>query len=88
MLNHNRKMKDFLAGHGIECIPKRIDAGSLRGTWRLYGKGQSWTQELQDRLNFIGFRDFDGELFGRYSGNGGIFSVFARIPERIREFVE
>ena len=81
MLAHNKSMKDYLASKGIHCVPKRIDKGSLRGTWRLYKKGQHWTDSLCVGLTCLGFRDFDGRELSPRSGNGGHFSVFVRKPK-------
>ena len=79
MLKHNKEMQEYLTSHGIKCQVKRIDKGSLKGTWRLYGKGQRWTVELADDLTALGFKDYDGKPFGEYSGNGGYFSVFVTL---------
>ncbi len=88
MLEHNRKMQAYLASHGIYAIPKRIDSGSLKGTWRLYGKigdrdlgtrnFQPQTPELREKLTALGFTDFNGKPLSEFSGNGGLFSVFVR----------
>lgn len=80
----NAAMRTFLASHGIECKVMFIWNGSLKGSWRLYGSGQKWTPELWEKLNGLGFLDFDGKPLGQFSGNGGEFSIFARCyyPER------
>lgn len=78
MLTHNKQMQDFLNTNGIEAIPKRIDKGSLQGTWRLYNKNMRWSDELAAHLNSLGFVDFDGKPLGQTAGNGGKFSVFIR----------
>ena len=79
MLKHNREMQSFLRSHQIEAIPKRIDKGSLRGTWRLYNFNIKWSLELAKKLNDLGFTDFDGKPLGQFSGNGGVFQVFVRV---------
>lgn len=71
-------MKDFLKSNGIDATPKYLPDGSLKRCWRLYNIETKWTQELADRLNALGFTDFDGEPLGPFSGNGGMFSVFVR----------
>lgn len=83
MLAHNTKMKQFLAGHGIKCTPKRIDNGSLKGTWRLYQKGERWTETLIEQLSLLGFVDLHHKPLGRFSGNGGWFCVFVREPQAL-----
>lgn len=83
MLEHNKKMQFLLRCHGIDCMPKRIDTGSLRGTWRLYKKGVPWTDALRVSLDLLGFLDFDNKPLGPFSGNGGRFSVFVRAPKEI-----
>ena len=74
----NIRMMEFLAKHGIKCAVKYIWNGSLRGTWRLYGKDQKWTPELMRKLTDLRFKGFDGRQLDEYSGNGGTFSVFVR----------
>ncbi len=78
MLSHNKQMQDFLRANGIEAIPKWIDKGSLKRTWRLYNRKIKWSEELAAKLNSLGFVDYDGKSPGKLSGNGGIFSVFVR----------
>ena len=83
MLTHNKQMQDFLKLNGIKAIPKRIDKGSLKGTWRLLGSPHyhlcpAWTNELSTKLNNLGFVGFDGKPLGQFSGNGGKFCVFVR----------
>ena len=77
MLERNQRMKKWLATYGIKAMPKYIDNGSMRGTWRLYGAG-SWYDkpELWEKLTALGFVDYDGDKLDRYSGNGGQFSIF------------
>lgn len=84
--DENQRMQDFLAQHGIRGVKaKYIWTGSLKRTWRLSNHSTRWTQEWADKLNALGFRDFDGEPLDQFSGNGGLFSVFARGHN---EFVE
>ena len=81
----NKEMKEFLSKNGIEAVPKYIESGSLKGTWRIYSKGEKimdgsnllfWTKELAQKMTSLGFRSFDGKPLSVYSGNGGRFSVF------------
>lgn len=74
----NQRMQAFLAENGIDATPKYLPDGSLRGCWRLYNDAVSWSEELAGKLNALGFTDFDGKPLGRFSGNGGSFSVFVR----------
>ncbi len=77
MRPENQRMKAFLASHGIKAMPKYIHEGSLRGLWRLYGApNEQWTEELRSKLDALGFLDFQGQPLHRFSGNGGLFSVF------------
>ena len=85
MLEHNKKMMDFLKSNGIEANVKYIDKGSLKGCWRLTGKNEDlnagvwWhSPQLWAKLNALGFRDFDNDILDQFSGNGGTFSIFAR----------
>jgi len=70
MLAHNKQMQDFLRHNGIKAIPKRIDKGSLQGTWRLYNLKMSWSLELASKLNGLGFTDFDGKPLDQTAGIG------------------
>jgi len=79
MKPENKEMQEYLKQHGIKASVKRIDKGSLRGTWRLYNSKLLWDEKLSEKLRKLGFRDFDGNPLHKYSGNGGLFSVFARI---------
>ena len=78
MRAENRRMQEFLQGHGLKVRAKRIHDGSLSGTWRIYSLKQNWTPELAEQFNRLGFVDFDGEALSWVSGNGGLFSVFVR----------
>lgn len=78
LLPHNARMRAFLEQHNIQATPKYLFDGSLKGSWRLYNPDLKWSEELADSLNAIGFTDLWGKPLGRYSGNGGMFSVFAR----------
>ena len=78
MLLHNRKMQDFLKANGIIARAKYIQNGSLTHCWNLYGKGQYWNNELREKLTKLGFTAFDEKPLHKYSGNGGLFSVFVR----------
>jgi len=83
MREENRRMKAFLKANGIDAEPKFIYTGSLKGTWRLYGKNgpsgyQQWTPELSEKLNALNFWNAHGKPLGRFDGNGGVFSVFVR----------
>ena len=86
MLDRNKTMQKYLKSHGINAIPKYIDSGSLRGSWRLVGRNgdgwhgyQRWTYKLISKLTIAGFCGLDGKPLDIYSGNGGVFSVFARM---------
>lgn len=78
MKPENKKMKTFLTANGINATPKYLHKGSLAGCWRLYNLKEKWTQALIDKLTTQGFLGYDGLPLGRYSGNGGLFSVFTR----------
>lgn len=84
----NQKMKTFLSQNGIKAVPKYQFTGSLRGRWRLYQTGIKWWDnvELQNKLNELGFTDFDGKPLNKFSGNGGMFSIFAKF-NRTNEFL-
>lgn len=78
MRPENQAMKDYLERHGIKARVKYIRKGSLKGCWSLYAPGVKWTEDLAKELAGLGFRDFDGRPLGKYSGNGGVFSIHAR----------
>ena len=73
----NSRMQDFLKANGILATPKYLHDGSLRGCWRL-SSSEPWCIELANKLNALGFVDFDGKPLGQFSGNGGHFCVFVR----------
>lgn len=77
-LPENRRMQSFLRAFGIECVPKFIHTGSLKGCWRLYNPSYRWTSEYADLLNDAGFTWIDGRPLTGREGNGGMFSVFVR----------
>ena len=78
MLEHNIKMKKFLAKNGIKATPKYLSTGSLKGTWRLYNRGTEWSEELMNKFIALGFKDFEGKELSKYSGQGREFSVFVQ----------
>jgi hypothetical protein len=82
MKNINQKIKNYLKKNGIIATPKFIDKGSLKGCIRLYHKTGAnfdlWTIELINKLTELGFEDFDCKELTKFSGNGGLFSVFVR----------
>lgn len=74
----NVRMQQFLAANGIDCTPKYIRDGSLRGSWRLYNRDFYWTTLLAEKLNHLGFTNIFGKPLDLTDGNGGCFSVFVR----------
>mgnify|MGYP001594106348 CR=1 FL=1 len=78
----NEAMMTYLAGNGIRAKAKFLWDGSLKGTWRLSNLAVKWyeNEELISKLNNLGFKDFDGTLLDKFSGNGGVFQIFARKP--------
>lgn len=86
MRTENKNMQIWLAKNGIKAMPKYISSGSMRGTWRLFGKGKFWgNKELQNKLTALGFVDFDGKPLSDYSGNGGDFSIFPILTNKFTE---
>ncbi len=83
MTTLNKQMKNLLKTNGIIATPKFITKGSLRGTWRIYNPKISWFEnnELHQKMTSLGFSDFDGKPLDKFSGNGGLFSVFARFDK-------
>ena len=73
-------MKEYLKENGIKATPKYLKTGSLKGTWRLYDLKTKWfgNDILISKLTTLGFTDFDGKVLHDFSGNGGVFSIFAR----------
>ena len=69
-------MAEWLRAQGVKAKVRYIWHGSLKTCWSLYDADQRWTPELADKLNGLGFRDFDGLPLRQHSGNGGLFSVF------------
>lgn len=80
MRTENKQMQEFLVSKGIKAVPKYLYKGSLKGTWRLNGKNQQWTESLRSQLIALGFLDYNGESLTKYSGNGGFFHVNVRYP--------
>jgi hypothetical protein len=76
----NAAMQVWLRERGIDCTPQLQRDGSMRGTWRLYNGALQWTDELREKLTALGFKNYDGEPLGQFSGNGGAFSVFVTAP--------
>ncbi len=76
----NVKMAEYLKQNGIDATPKYIWQGSMAGTWRLYNFKTKWygNKELQEKLTALGFRDYNNTPFTDFSGNGGVFQIFAR----------
>jgi hypothetical protein len=87
MREENKAMQNYLKYHGIECRVKYIWNGSIKHTWRLYNPEIRWTDELAQQLNDLGFRDFDYKPLGKYSGNGGVFSVCVRGNYSLNPFI-
>lgn len=79
MRPENARMQQWLAAQGLPGVRvKYIKDGSLGGSWRLYRPESSWNQVISGKLTDLGFTGFDGKPLNPFSGNGGIFSVFAR----------
>ena len=83
MRPENLKMLAFLRAHYISATPKWIATGSMRGCWRMSNAKSPWTPELVAKLTALGFRDFQGQPLGPFSGNGGRFSVMVRGHEEL-----
>jgi len=71
----NQRMKDFLAANGIEAKPKWLPDGSLKRRWMLFNRELQYTEQLWEKLNALGFRDYDGKPLNKYSSNGSCLSV-------------
>lgn len=87
MLLHNKKMQELLKKYGIDCMPKYLPDGSLKHSWRLYNRELKWTDQLRESFSLLGFKSYDGDPLNQYSGNGGMFHIFARAPEEINRMV-
>ena len=76
----NVKMVEYLKQNEVDATPKYIFNGSMAGTWRIYNLKTKWydNKELQEKLTSLGFRDFDNTPLDNFSGNGGVFQIFAR----------
>ena len=83
MRTENKRMKDYLEQNGIKAMPKYLWSGSLRGCWRLANTKTNWwgNDELISQLHSLGFIDYNDEPLSNYSGNGGVFHIFARNPQ-------
>lgn len=82
----NKTVQDFLAFEGVKARVKYIRTGSLKGCFRIYNNTVSWWDniELQNKLNMLGFKDFDNRPLSRHSGNGGSFHIFSRNDQLIK----
>lgn len=74
----NKEMKGFLEGNGVNVKSvKYIESGTMAGAFYLWGgKNLKWSECLANKLNELGFKDFDRNELDKFSGNGGYFSVF------------
>jgi hypothetical protein len=97
MTPENQKMKDYLKENGVDAMPKFLWKGSMKGCWRLYKHTKeknghytyvNWWNNfgLQNKLAELGFTDFRGQPLNNFSGNGGVFSIFARNNELTKRF--
>ena len=96
MRTENKLMQDFLKENGIKATAKFLWRGSMKHSWRLHDYtikagqiiGTEWynNTDLQNKLNSLGFTDFWGKPLGNYSGNGGVFCIFARHNELTPKF--
>ena len=80
---YNKRMRDFLQMHGINATPKRIFVGSLKKTWRLHNLNTLWTIELANKLNDLGFANYNNKPLDKFDGNGGRFCIFVRGYEEL-----
>ena len=91
MRPENQRMQAFLKENGIDAVPKYLDKGSCKHSWRLYGVTgekdangypiyQKWwgNKPLIAKLDALGFTNLFGEKLSDIDGNGGVFSVFVR----------
>jgi len=78
MKPENKRMQEYLVNNGIYATPKYLQAGSLKGCWRLYNKKDRWSEGLVRALNGLGFTNYNGKPLDQLSGNGGMFQVFVR----------
>lgn len=88
MRPENKKMQSFLRANGFpNAVPKYLSTGSQKGCWRIYSKWSNlpelmgyerWTMDTARKFTALGFKDFDGRELSEFSGNGGIFQIFAR----------
>jgi hypothetical protein len=80
MRTENKNMISFLKQNGINTKVKvrYLWEGSMAGCWQIHSPGQSWTAELCEKFTALGFKDFDFTPLGKFSGNGGMFSVSVR----------
>jgi len=83
MRPENKRMKQFLSEKDITADVKWIATGSLKRNWRLYNPDQKWTPELTKKLTELGFVGFDNKPLHKFSGNGGMFSVFVKGHEEL-----
>ena len=79
MRPENRRMLRFLCDHGAGVSKvKYIAVGSLKGCWSIGEPGLCWTEARAEVFNRLGFTGFDGRPLDKFSGNGGLFSIFIR----------
>lgn len=80
-LPHNARVEKFLADNGLPGVKaKWLPDGSLKHRFMLFLKFNPrmdvrWTEEHSEKMNALGFRDFDGRPLTGRSGNGGVFSL-------------
>jgi len=82
MTEQNKQMtlmiRNLTGVKDVNC--KYIKDGSMKGTWRMNSKKVNWYNnfELHNSLKTL-FVDFDKDELDNFSGNGGLFSIFARV---------
>lgn len=74
----NKRMQEFLKANGIKAKAKYLPNGSLKHTWLLYNPDLRWTEEFAAQVNALGFVDYDHKPLGKFSGNGGVMSIYVR----------
>ena len=85
----NKNMKKFMLKNRIKTTSIRYNfAGSMKGTWNIYGRSQKWTPELIKKFTDLKFTDFDGRPLSKYSGNGDSFSISVIYCGSINFFAE
>ena len=93
----NKIIKEYLKANGVIATPHLIEKGSLAGCIRITQKNNdpirklqccgyaSWGEEWAIKMTSLGFLGNDCKPLDKFSGNGGLFHIFARMSKELKK---